>query len=218
MTSFAHKVYECAICGGFVECSILGSTNTFGSADLDLRPPEMMRSTMDVWLQECLNCRYVNSDVSKAVNNAKAIMETDEYKSIVNDSSIPQLARRFAQYSLLQRTDVEASGIALIRAAWACDDEKANLLAQCFRNKAADILLKLELFEDTEEVPTLAVMLVDVLRRSSRFEEARKLIANLTSFGTITSNPIVLSVLKYQSFLCENGDVSCHTVADANAG
>jgi hypothetical protein len=143
-------------------------------------------------------------------------METDEYKSLINDSSIPQLARRFAQYSLLQRTDVEASGIALIRAAWACDDEKANILAQCFRNKAADILLKFELFEDTEEVPTLAVMLVDVLRRSSRFEEARKLIANLTSFGTITSNPIVLSVLKYQSFLCENGDVSCHTVVDAN--
>jgi hypothetical protein len=113
---------------------------------------------------------------------------------------------------------LEASGIALIRAAWACDDEKANLLAQCFRNKAADILLKLELFEDTDEVPTLAVMLVDVLRRSSRFEEARKLIANLTSFVTVTSNPIVLSVLKYQSFLCENGDVSCHTVADANAG
>ncbi len=118
MTSFAHKVYECAICGGSVEGSILSSTKSFGSLDLDLRPPEMRSSTMDVWLQECLNCRYVNSDVSKAVNNAKAIMETDEYKSIVNDSSIPQLARRFAQYSLLQRTDVEASGIALIRAAW----------------------------------------------------------------------------------------------------
>ncbi len=216
MTTTANKILKCAVCGSLVECSIFMSTNTFGSQDLDLRPPEMMRSTMKMWLQECLRCRYVNNDVSKAINNAEKIIDTDEYKLLLTDSNIPQLARRFAQYSLLQQNDLEISGVALIRAAWACDDEKSNIQALFFRNRAADILFKLDFSKDSEEISTLALILVDVLRRSFRFDEARKLISTLKSFVTVTTNPIMQSILNYQSFLCDNGDVSCHTVADAN--
>lgn len=37
---------KCAVCGKESEQITLASTNTFGSPDLDLRPPEMKRSTM----------------------------------------------------------------------------------------------------------------------------------------------------------------------------
>ena len=40
----------CANCQGQNEQIIIGSTNQFGSPDLDLRPPETARGTILHWL------------------------------------------------------------------------------------------------------------------------------------------------------------------------
>ncbi|MBR4908658.1 MAG: hypothetical protein IKZ43_06585 [Acidaminococcaceae bacterium] len=47
MTTMFRQKYKCAVCGAEQEFYGIASTNSFGSPDLDLRPPEMQRSTME---------------------------------------------------------------------------------------------------------------------------------------------------------------------------
>lgn len=215
MTTYFKDPQTCAVCGDLVQCSVLGSTNSFGSPDLDLRPAEMERSTMDVWLQECPKCHFVNGNLEHALPNAKAVLASSEYQRIVGDTETPELARRFARYALLNADDSEKAGVALIRSAWVCDDDGATERAITYRSQAADLLSSLQPFEDDEERATLGIILVDVLRRALRFSQAKALAGTLLSLKSVSTNPIIGAVLDYQTRLCELRDAGCHTVADA---
>lgn len=47
MTRIVPSKCKCAVCGAKSRYNVIASTNTFGGGpDLDLRPPEMERSTM----------------------------------------------------------------------------------------------------------------------------------------------------------------------------
>ena len=69
----------CAVCGKESEYSVLNSTNTFGSPDLDLRPPEMRRSTMHIWIQECPFCGYISKDVTDETSVTKELLSSERY-------------------------------------------------------------------------------------------------------------------------------------------
>lgn len=219
MTSFRIKTITCAVCGASVECTILMSTNAFGSPDLDLRPPEMQRSTLGSWLQECTECGYVAGDISIATDGAREIIASSEYRKLLADDQLPEIADIFHRFSLLQTSDSRECGIAKLRAAWACDDAGAGSLAQQYRSDAADRLLELRPFEDSEDGASLGTMLVDVLRRASRHGEALDLIHELNTMTVVSSNETVGRVLVFQQALCREEDIGCHTIADArNAG
>jgi hypothetical protein len=210
VTSYATESRKCSNCGQEVELRLLLSTSTFGSPDLDLRPPKMGRSTMRDWLQECLQCGYVNDDIRKPTGGAGSVLTSAAFVELAQDDSLPELARRFARYSLLQSANPRVAGIALIRAAWACDDANQPEEAKGFRSRAADTLLPLHASPDGEDTTTLATILVDVLRRAERFGEAKDLARSLQSHTTVQSNELMLSVLDFQISLCEAGDVASH--------
>lgn len=214
MTSYGTATQTCSVCGAAVECTVLMSTNAFGSPDLDLRPPEMERSTISELLHECPQCGYINGNLSNTIEGAKETIESDRYQAIAADAELPEVASRFARFSLLHGADPEAAALALLRAAWVCDDADSTKQAKSFRNQAADILLTLQPFSDSEEQTTIATVLVDILRRAERFEEARSLAASLQEFDGLAANDIVQSVLTYQIRLCDEHDTDCHTVAD----
>ena len=214
MTTYGNETQTCSNCGVSVECTILNSTNTFGSPDLDLRPSEMQRSTMHNWLQECSECGYVSGDLTTSTEDAKQIVESDTYSALRAKSELPELARQFERYSLLQHADPETAAVGLIRAAWACDDADNANQGKAYRNQAADILLTLQPCPDDEENTTLAAVLVDVLRRAERFDESKELATSLQSFNAVKANEIVSSVLTYQCKLCDGRDTGCHTIAD----
>jgi hypothetical protein len=216
MTTYYEQPQRCAVCGTVVQCRVLGSTNSFGSPDLDLRPAEMQRSTMNVWLQECPKCCFVNSNLENTTPNANAVLESSKYQQIAADTKHPDLARRFARYAELNAYDHEDAGVALIRSAWVCDDEGATALAIAYRSQTADLLLSLQPFEDNEERVTLATALVDVLRRALRFPEAKALATTVRSYKSVASNEIIASVLDYQTRLCDAKDTGCYSVSDAN--
>ena len=79
MTTFLQEKLTCVICGSTSKHEMLGSTNTYGSPDLDLRPPEMHRSTMDYWVQECPFCGYVYSSIEKNVNKSNNTIPSKVY-------------------------------------------------------------------------------------------------------------------------------------------
>ena len=54
---------SCCICGFESEQKELLSTSEFESSDLDMRPGNPRRSTMQHWVESCSNCGYVNEDI-----------------------------------------------------------------------------------------------------------------------------------------------------------
>ncbi|MES2791980.1 MAG: hypothetical protein V4719_20365 [Planctomycetota bacterium] len=215
MTMYLEEAQTCAVCGAVVQCEVLCSTNSFGSPDLDLRPAEMERSTMDVWLQECPKCLFVNDRLEHPTPNAKAILASSRYQQVIADTTVPELARKFARYATLNTEDIEKAGAALLHSAWVCDDEAATERAIAYRSQAADLLLSLQPFEDTEEQVTLGISVVDVLRRALRFSEAKTLARTLFALKCVSATQIMGEILEYQCRLCESGDAACYTVADA---
>jgi hypothetical protein len=216
MTTIYTENCTCVLCGGTHEYKVLGSTNTFGSPDLDLRPPEMKRSTMPMWLQRCPDCGYCAGDISVATPNAADILKSDSYQQMLSGDTFPDLAKSFLLFALLNEdSDRWVSGLARLRAAWVCDDAKLDSQAFVCRNLAIDDMAVFVPCEDTEESIGKGCVTIDMLRRTRRFDEATEMIDTLLAYSN--TEGILEQVLQYERVLCEKEDAACRTVADAVA-
>ena len=75
MTQIFPSKITCPICENDFEIYLLASTNQMGAPDLDLRPPEMARSTMNTWTYECPHCSYVSADFDQTPEIKKEFLE-----------------------------------------------------------------------------------------------------------------------------------------------
>ena len=64
MTILRCDEVTCCYCGQVSEQISMTSSNERGSRDLDFRPAEMYRSTMNSWLQECPHCHFISTSIS----------------------------------------------------------------------------------------------------------------------------------------------------------
>ena len=78
MTTIGEVERTCALCGKTSEQMTLGSTNAMGAPDLDLRPSEMQRSTMYLWIEHCVHCGYTNERIDLAVAGVEAVCPKTE--------------------------------------------------------------------------------------------------------------------------------------------
>lgn len=171
MTTYAEEEVKCAVCERKSVQTILNSTNRFGSSDLDLRPPEMQRSTMRTWVQRCRSCGYCAADLSTSTPGASERIREPAYRAILADSGLPELARSFRAQALLT-DDATRRAWACLRAAWVCDDaERADRAVEC-RLLAASAFEELRPFGPDEPSMTPGLVLVDVLRRAGEFGRA----------------------------------------------
>ena len=70
---------KCPVCGKVSSHQVLGSTNTMDYPDLDLRPAEMQRSTMNTWLDECPHCGYVSGDFRNETSIDEEFLKSESY-------------------------------------------------------------------------------------------------------------------------------------------
>lgn len=123
MTVILPFEVSCVCCGRTSHHGALGSSNFIGAYDLDGRPPEYYRSTMSNWIQQCPGCGYSARDISTASGNIE-IVSDPSFRTLLEETRYPPLARRFLAYALLlQRDDPVSAGFARLHAAWVCDDE-----------------------------------------------------------------------------------------------
>ena len=99
MTTFYEEEQSCALCGAKSEHTSIGSTNSFGPQDLDLRPPEMERSTMAYWVQECPDCGYAYGSIEEKAPQAETTITNDAYRAIVSSPINGSLMGRFLKAS-----------------------------------------------------------------------------------------------------------------------
>ena len=208
MTTMFNRDVRCASCDAVSSQTLLGSTNTFGAPDLDLRPPPMKRETMNTWVQHCAKCGYCASDLSTRQGDLTLMLLAD-YQGVLKDERYPKLARYFLAQAMLNEGTL-SSGWSRLRAAWCCDDAgQRDLAAEC-RRSASRVFLKFKAFEGEEAITRCAVT-VDVLRRAGEFDQARALIAELEA---VKLPEMVGQILRFQRSLADQQDVSCKKVSD----
>ena len=127
MTTYYTRTTICGVCSTSFEYSDISSTNSFGSPDLDTRPPEMQRSTINTWVQRCPGCGACAFDLSRLDNSAKSIIESPKYKEQLNNKEYSDLANYFLCKSIIEENlgqHVNATW-SLIHGAWILDDNSS---------------------------------------------------------------------------------------------
>ena len=200
---------KCWVCGETSEQTVLASTNQFGAPDLDLRPPEMERSTMEWWLEECPHCGYVANDLSKKTVITKDWLKNNRYSSCDNRNFESTLVEKFYKYYLINMTNNnhKSAFYAVLHAAWACDDVEDVDNAMYCRQKALEELSKCVVDNDKKE--TLLLVRADLLRRTRQFDLLVK-----EYEGQIFSEELLNKIAAFQVEKAKEQDTACYTVAD----
>ena len=202
MTMIDSVKVKCPICETDFEIYALLSTNAMGAPDLDLRPPEMQRSTMNTWAHECPGCGYVSFDFEDKPSVTGDYIESEFYQNCDGFEFKNPLSRVFYRQHLLESHDFEKFH-ALLHCAWACDDAKDTDNARRIREKSLEMLENLDLDETTE------IIKADVLRRSKNFARVIEEYEN-KSF----SEEILNRIRDFQIEKSRLEDDSCYTVED----
>lgn len=215
MTTLHNDYFVCSVCSTKSMHTIVSSTNQFGSPDLDLRPPEMARSTIAFWVQECPNCKYVSESISDPLKVDASFLSTKQYLECdgmpFGDSSLEEVAKRFfRQYLLAQEQGDDRRALsALMHAAWICDDSRNDEAASACRLKAAAKATAL-IEQDESDKESLHLVRVDLYRRSGRFDEAIQA-CSCISFSDETMEKVRL----FELLRAQEEDRRCYTVAQA---
>ena len=230
MTTMFRETYTCAVCGAEKEFYGIASTNSFGSPDLDLRPPQMQRGTMSHWIQKCPRCGYVSGSISDdPANVTKEWLKSEAYihsDGVKFQSGLADQFYKFYKICLLNEK-TERAFTALLHAAWACDDSEDEENAAHCRRMAIPLLNKVieetaaggehpeedDCEDGSDKKDNLLLMKADLLRRSGQFETLLSEYAS-RSF----KNDIMNKVLAFQLAKAAEKDTSCYTVEEAVKG
>lgn len=210
MTTYDTQTLRCYCCGRTSEHSVLMSTNSFGSRDLDQRPPQMMRSTMASWLQECPSCGYVAADIKTGDAKVQSFVGTPAFQALCAASSPDPAVRRFMVRAVIEthNGDMESAFTHTLSAAWIADDRGRSSEAAALRLRAAAYI------EGTAASLDTRLVLLDVLRRASNWEAAEALVDQLAAAKL--EDPYAAIVSFHRSKI-ERRDSCCYTIADALA-
>ena len=216
MTTFHQVELICAICSSKSEQMTISSTNSMGSRDLDLRPPEMQRSTMECWVQECPTCGYAYSSIEEKADNSAATMSSPAYKEVLSGQLHGSLMGSFLKSSLLAEgaADIRAAAHYALNAAWAADDVSDTMNANFNRYRAVSLFEKLLKVTDynAEETTVTRTIMVDILRRSGQWDEAINL-ANILLSQKL--DPTIELVLTFEISQALQNDTQCYTIEEA---
>ncbi len=206
MTQIFPVKVKCPICKNEMEIYNLMSTNRFGAPDLDLRPPEMMRSTMNTWTKECNNCGYVSHDFKEKPIIDREFLETESYKNCDGFDFENNLSRIFYRESLINNNDVDAQFYSLLHCAWACDDVNDVDNAIEIRKKAVELI---DIMIDSDNNVNLKLTKADLMRRALMFE------AVIEEYSNMDLNEEFLNeIIEFQLIKAKEKDAGCYTTED----
>lgn len=209
MTTTLDFDKKCAICTKTSPQTVLTSTNTSGYPDLDLRPPEMQRSTMFAWLEECPHCGYVAKDIENELKVSPDFLKSEEYLTCGGHEFKSHLAKRFYRHHLIAKAEKNYTSEfdSLLYCAWLCDDADDELAVE-MRKMALKSIDKINTENDNER-ENLKLIKADLLRRSLQFDEM------IEEFKDVTfEDEIRNEIIKFQLELAAKEDSACYTIED----
>ena len=218
MTIELDETFRCAVCGTESAHPVLMSSNMLESGDLDMRPGEMLRSTLHTEVQRCPECGFCHASVSDEVAGSVDVVRSGRYRDILEDESRPGLARWFLCKAMVDRETGQMADAAwaAIRAAWASDDADDRASADRARQQALALMVEASANDQTVAGDALSesALRVDLLRRTGRFREA---LETLEQTEPPEDNSSIAAVLHYQRQLVDRRNTEAHKVDDAIA-
>jgi len=216
MTTIFPTSRICGLCRSDTEQLVMGSTTTFGSPDLDFRPPPLLRDSLEAWIGECPGCGYCAPDVSKRSRGAGKVVRGRRYREQLRGTSSPQLANRFLCWSMIQQEagQIAEAGWAALHAAWVCDDGNgfASAAIAC-RRRSVELLgeakargQKFCRYAGEEDA-----LLVDLFRRTNQMDHARRVCRRRLQQRPSKN---ARTILQFQVVLIESGDTLAHSVGE----
>ena len=217
-TTVMPQQVKCGNCGEENTVTVIGSTNQMQPPDLDLRPGEMMRSTLPHQVAECRKCHYCAMDLGEKPESEAA------KKVIARPMPGEGLAFRFARAAEIMCADAESvagndeasgekhclAGLLFLRAAWVCDDEgKAAEAVRYRRRCAAELEKAIAVKEKLDGEPPrgMTLMLCDVCRRSGDFAKAERAAQRVLNAKTREQR-----IAEFQLELCRQKKTDRHTL------
>jgi hypothetical protein len=207
----------CGICGHKSPQPIIGKTELIGLPDLDTRPPEVARSTVAFRVQRCPECGYCAPDISQKDEKASQVIETEDYHTQLWDSDYPEAANSFicAAFICISKGEFADAGWGYMHAAWVCDDEDENDMADQSRRSAIGLFTQCLSdgigFSRQEERGSDEIIMADLYRRIGEFGQAL-----VYSDLGITKKPIprVMRVLLFGKALAQGKDNRTYSLLD----
>lgn len=209
MTMMDKFDIKCSVCGKPSPQWILMSTNSMGYPDLDLRPAEMQRSTMNTWISECPHCGYVAPSLEDELKISKEFLESEEYLTCEGYEFKGKLSKLFYKSYLISKRTNDASNcfFSLRNCAWDCDDHEDENAVKI--RKQALVYLDEIIKMDDEEKETFLVIKSDFLRRSGQFDQLINEYQNLTVGEELLDN-----IIRFEIEKAVEKDTGCYTVED----
>jgi hypothetical protein len=212
-----QELVTCALCETQAFFARPDVTDALGPPDLDFRPAEPARSAMLAWVQRCASCGYCGLRIDVSADETREVVSSARYRAQLVEDGLPELARTFLCVAILaEEFGDEAEGArCAIEAAWVCDDDGVVAGARRCRARAVELLYECgaegdEIFPDPHADQAV---IVDLLRRAGRFEDAvRQADSELAE-----AEGEIAAVLGFSRWLALAGDSGAYTVDDVVA-
>ena len=198
---------QCGLCGSPSKQVTSKASASVEPPDLDTRPGEPLRSTIQSWMQLCPECGYAASDISAIHENAADFIAELDYQRQLFDSATPEIARPFLCHALILNhvKQYADAGWTALHAAWACDDSGDDAPAQRARGLAIGYWKHGKSHGQTfAELPEEFALATDVLRRAGRFEEA--LVTCTEGMSLDDLDAVFMHILLFEKTLIQKRD------------
>jgi hypothetical protein len=195
------------------------STNTVrGNPDIDNRPPEMLRSTISLWVQRCPSCGYCANQVKIGSPQVGPIIKSKAYLEQLTNDTYPELANSFLCDSMIQEAvgHIADAIWSAINAAWTCDDSVAKEAAFACRERALHLTLRAreQKVSLTRDAGIEHVVIADLLRRTKQFSQVEPMCREGLKLKQKLI-PEVRQMLEAQIHFARKQDDEAHNLAEA---
>lgn len=219
--TYSNIEVVCGSCGEIFIHRVPDGLCSAESKDLDTRPSKMKQSAMRSWLQFCSNCGYCAYDASNFDERCRILLDSAYYRHELyrGETANPDNVTLSSMFKCAARLyqvcgNSAAAGWANLHVAWIHDDECDTILSQVRRSIAADFFLGIlrDGKKFSSQVGMSEVIVIDILRRAGRFEEALKVIEKLN----ITVVPeATIKILDFERTLIGEQNISAHFLGHA---
>lgn len=211
MSKFQMIQSGCAICGKVSQQNVILSVSSSGYMDLDTRPASPLRNHLSDLVQMCPYCHYCNTDISlKDSEVSRDTLQMPAYSKLAANSNVDTVTKKFLLSAIIKKNfdKQRDAGFMYLYAAWSFDDLKIAGNAAKARLKAIDCFKK---HLDASNDHNCAVIVVDLLRRCKKFDEAVDTANFVLNFA---EEPLLRQILNFETELSYKKDDLVHNVGE----
>ena len=209
MSRYARKKVKCKCCGKQYDARFLQGYYDSRPMDLDTNPhaPEVYDSTI-----LCPHCGYATDDVMRNVDaEVRHFVESLEYQKTFADKDLDETLKKLllsAQTEEIKK-DFRKVAYQYLEAFWRAKETENEQSCE-IAGQAIDNFSKY--LEEAKDLDA-AMILIDLLRQTQRFEEAAETAGSLAGFIP-KEEEFIRRILSYEEKLIADRDSAAHNVSE----